>query len=77
MLQFVPQQIQREKITNLTISFVLVYGNGMQEAYCFTLKKLKEALEEPLKETSSFIEEMYIQLKELCENDSKPNSPPT
>ncbi|KAJ4710108.1 Homeobox protein knotted-1-like 1 [Melia azedarach] len=47
------------------------------EAYCFTLKKLKEALEEPLKETSSFIEEMYIQLKELCENDSKPNSPPT
>ncbi|KAL5760861.1 hypothetical protein ACOSP7_019366 [Xanthoceras sorbifolium] len=37
------------------------------EAYCITLNKLKQAMEEPLQETTSFIDAMYIQLRELSE----------
>ncbi|XP_057443816.1 protein KNATM-like [Lotus japonicus] len=37
------------------------------EAYCMTLKTLKEATEEPAKEAKSFINTTYIQLKELSE----------
>lgn len=40
--------------------------NGhLQEAYCATLNKLKEAIDKPFKETTSFIKDMYAQLKEL------------
>ncbi|KAK0574268.1 hypothetical protein LWI29_020720 [Acer saccharum] len=53
--------------------------NCLKEAYYITLKKLKAAMEEPLQESTSFIEEMYIQLRELSEathpNNPKPNSP--
>ncbi|KAJ0095755.1 hypothetical protein Patl1_15583 [Pistacia atlantica] len=49
------------------------------EAYCNMLGKLKEAIEEPLQETTSFIDAMYIQLRDLREthpiNNSNPNSP--
>ncbi|KAJ4835809.1 hypothetical protein Tsubulata_031351 [Turnera subulata] len=35
------------------------------EAYCFALSKLKEAMEEPQKETAAFIKSMHLQLSEL------------
>ncbi|XP_029130137.1 homeobox protein knotted-1-like 7 [Cajanus cajan] len=35
------------------------------EAYCMALRKLKEAIEEPTKETNAFIRATYLQLKEL------------
>ncbi|KAL2347803.1 hypothetical protein Fmac_001803 [Flemingia macrophylla] len=37
------------------------------EAYCMALRKLKEAIEEPTKETNAFIRATYLQLKELNE----------
>ncbi|KAH7516256.1 hypothetical protein FEM48_Zijuj10G0115900 [Ziziphus jujuba var. spinosa] len=36
------------------------------EAYCIALNKLKEAMEKPVKETTSFIKDMYAELKRLC-----------
>ena len=47
---------------------------GIQEAYCTTLKKLKEAMDKPFKETTSFINDMYAQLKELSSTN---NADPT
>lgn len=44
----------------------------MQEAYCMALSNLKEALEEPTKQTKAFIDSMHVELKEL----SKPNNKP-
>ncbi|KAL2459624.1 Homeobox protein knotted-1-like 12 [Forsythia ovata] len=44
------------------------------EAYCNTLKKLKEALEEPQKESMEFINYMHSQLKELMDNKSSGDS---
>ncbi|KAH7516258.1 protein KNATM [Ziziphus jujuba] len=35
------------------------------EAYCIALNKLKEAMEKPVKETTSFIKDMYAELKGL------------
>ncbi|CAB4265252.1 unnamed protein product [Prunus armeniaca] len=35
------------------------------EAYCDALNKLKEAMEDPIKETTSFITDMYAQLEDL------------
>ncbi|KAK7407703.1 hypothetical protein VNO78_09723 [Psophocarpus tetragonolobus] len=35
------------------------------EAYCMALRKLKEAIEEPTKETNAFIRATYLQLSEL------------
>ncbi|PQQ18827.1 homeobox protein knotted-1-like 2 isoform X1 [Prunus yedoensis var. nudiflora] len=35
------------------------------EAYCDALNKLKEAIEDPIKETTSFITDMYAQLEDL------------
>ena len=43
----------------------------MQEAYCFALSKLKEAMEEPQQETVAFINNMHLQLKELTRTHSK------
>lgn len=43
----------------------------MQEAYCFALSKLKEAMEEPQQETVAFINSMHLQLKELTRTHSK------
>ncbi|CAJ1932710.1 unnamed protein product [Sphenostylis stenocarpa] len=37
------------------------------EAYCMALSKLKEAIEEPTKETNAFIRATYLQLKQLDE----------
>ncbi|RDX98321.1 Homeobox protein knotted-1-like 1, partial [Mucuna pruriens] len=37
------------------------------EAYCMALSKLKEAIEEPTKETNAFIRATYVELKELNE----------
>ncbi|XP_054823429.1 homeobox protein knotted-1-like 1 [Prosopis cineraria] len=36
------------------------------EAYCMALSSLKEAMEEPTKETRAFINSMHVELKELC-----------
>ncbi|XP_012072512.1 protein KNATM [Jatropha curcas] len=47
------------------------------EAYYLILKKLKEAMEEPLEGATSFINDMYKQLREMNENhteNSKPDS---
>ncbi|XP_006469327.1 homeobox protein knotted-1-like 2 [Citrus sinensis] len=41
------------------------------EAYCAILSKLKEAIEEPVKETESFIDATYVQLRELREDAPK------
>ncbi|XP_020409933.1 homeobox protein knotted-1-like 2 isoform X2 [Prunus persica] len=35
------------------------------EAYCDALNKLKEAMEDPIKETTSFITDVYAQLEDL------------
>ncbi|CAA2986217.1 homeobox knotted-1-like 1 [Olea europaea subsp. europaea] len=40
------------------------------EAYCNTLKKLKEAMEEPLKESMEFVNYMHSQLKGLTDHKS-------
>ncbi|ESW25203.1 hypothetical protein PHAVU_003G016200 [Phaseolus vulgaris] len=37
------------------------------EAYCMALSKLKEAIEEPTKETNAFIRATYHELKQLDE----------
>lgn len=42
-----------------------VLEKNMQEAYCVTLKKLKEEMEEPQQESLAFINHMYSQLDEL------------
>ncbi|PON68118.1 Knotted-like MEINOX transcription factor [Trema orientale] len=39
--------------------------DNFMEAYCMALNKLKEAVEEPLKDATSFITNMYAQLKDL------------
>ncbi|KAH9794444.1 hypothetical protein WN944_011421 [Citrus x changshan-huyou] len=41
------------------------------EAYCAILSKLKEDIEEPVKETESFIDATYVQLRELREDAPK------
>jgi len=41
--------------------------NILQEAYCMALSKLKEAIEEPTKETNAFIRATYHELKQLDE----------
>ncbi|XP_062109826.1 homeobox protein knotted-1-like LET6 [Humulus lupulus] len=43
------------------------------EAYCMALRKLKEAMEEPLKDATSFISTIYSQLNDLSlpENQKK------
>lgn len=46
----------------------------MQEAYCNTLKKLKEAMEEPQKESMEFVNYMHSQLKELTDHKSAGNN---
>ncbi|KAL5827810.1 hypothetical protein ACOSQ3_019661 [Xanthoceras sorbifolium] len=63
-----------EEILKRRISSHPLYGlliethlNCLKEAYCITLNKLKQAMEEPLQETTSFIDAMYIQLRELSE----------
>ncbi|KAI9074968.1 hypothetical protein K1719_043018 [Acacia pycnantha] len=44
------------------------------EAYCMALSKLKEAIEEPTRETKAFINGMYIDLKDLTDdNNIQPN----
>ncbi|XP_028767093.1 protein KNATM-like [Neltuma alba] len=46
------------------------------EAYCVALSKLKEAIEEPTRETKAFISGMYIDLKDLTDNNNiQPNDP--
>ena len=40
------------------------FFNG-QEAYCMELSRLKEGMEQPIKEAASFINAMNIELKEL------------
>ncbi|KAK7308644.1 hypothetical protein VNO77_42264 [Canavalia gladiata] len=45
--------------------------DDFMEAYCIALSKLKEAIEEPTKETIAFIRATYLQLNELNE----PNHP--
>ncbi|CAL5354698.1 unnamed protein product [Camellia sinensis] len=44
------------------------------EVYCMALSKLKEAMEKPLQETTTFIEGMYDQLGELSVTP-QPRSP--
>ncbi|KAL6295276.1 hypothetical protein ACE6H2_003418 [Prunus campanulata] len=39
------------------------------EAYCDALNKLKEAIEDPIKETTSFITDMYAQLEDLSASE--------
>ncbi|KAI9091331.1 hypothetical protein K1719_028142 [Acacia pycnantha] len=41
------------------------------EAYCMALSSLKEAIEEPTKETRAFINSMHVELKELSNNNNK------
>ncbi|XP_027915053.1 uncharacterized protein LOC114174411 [Vigna unguiculata] len=41
--------------------------NCLKEAYCMALSKLKEAIEEPTKETNAFIRATYHELKQLEE----------
>lgn len=43
----------------------------VQEAYCNALNKLKEGMEDPLKETSSFINSVRAQLEELTRDSNK------
>ncbi|XP_010663717.1 homeobox protein knotted-1-like 1 isoform X1 [Vitis vinifera] len=47
------------------------------EAYCTTLTKLKEAMEEPQQETLAFINSMQSQLEELSGSQHEPPQPPT
>ncbi|XP_011083332.1 homeobox protein knotted-1-like 1 [Sesamum indicum] len=46
------------------------------EAYCMTLKKVKEVMEEPQQESMAFINYMYSQLEELLLLDINPPSSP-
>ncbi|KAK4375780.1 hypothetical protein RND71_006457 [Anisodus tanguticus] len=54
------------KFSSLTMDQPAELDNFM-EAYCATLSKLKEAMEEPHLESIKFINHMYSQLSELME----------
>lgn len=43
-----------------------------QEAYCFALSKLKEAMEEPQQETLAFLDAMHSQLTEVTGTTDHP-----
>lgn len=44
----------------------------LQEAYCWALRELKEAIKEPQQETLEFIDKMHSQLTELTITNPAP-----
>ncbi|KDP38140.1 hypothetical protein JCGZ_04783 [Jatropha curcas] len=73
------EEILKRRILGHPLYSLLVetHINCLKEAYYLILKKLKEAMEEPLEGATSFINDMYKQLREMNENhteNSKPDS---
>ncbi|AEE29222.1 KNOX meinox protein [Arabidopsis thaliana] len=67
------EEILKKRISSHPLYGLLLHShlNCLKEAYCSTLRELKEAMEKPLTETHRFVDAVYTQL-----NDIVMSSPP-